>query len=146
MYTYFNLVFFVSETKISSLNKMWHTSNHLYRFYTYAKFKIFYRILWLFHLFTTILCTALTGTGLTNGLNCQPLLTVLPISSYFCLLLIFSLDTSFLKFPSGLFQSPCFFFLFSPQALFQLFLQSVDWFLQSLSIHHILKSSFGWLH
>lgn len=39
-----------------------------------------------------------------------------------------------------------FFFLFSPWALFQLFQQSVDWFLQFLSIHHVLRSSFGWLH
>lgn len=70
-----------------------------------------------------------------------------------CLFLFLSVTDSlsrhiFRQVPLRLFSISLsfFFFLFSPWALFQLFQQSVDWFLQFLSIHHVLRSSFGWLH
>lgn len=53
---------------------------------------------------------------------------------------------SFPQVPLGLSSvSWRFFFLFSPWALFQLCRQSVDWFLQLLSIRHVFRSSFAWL-
>lgn len=69
-----------------------------------------------------------------------------------CLFLFLSFTDSlsrhiFPQVPLRLFSiSLSFFFLFSPWALFQLFRQSVDRLLQFLSIHHVLRSSFGWLH